>query len=146
MENFKELEKYKETKSFFFELTDTLSRVCNAPRDKSGVYLVYAIEGKQEKLIYIGRSGNKEADGSMFVRKAGSGGIHDRIVGGNQFGGARRKSWKKQMEIENIKKMKIYWYVTHNENFVDCPIDVEKAVLTKYYSTHGQLPRWNKTI
>ncbi len=144
MENFEELEKYKETKSFFFEPTDTLSKVCNAPRNKSGVYLVYAVEGNQEELIYIGRSGKKEPDGSMFVRKAGSGGINDRIVGGKQFGEPRRNSWKKQMDIENIKKMKIYWYVTHNENFVDCPMDVENVLLTKYFSTYGKRPRWNK--
>ena len=39
---FDELTKYKNNDHFFFEPTDNLREVCNAPNDKSGVYIIYA--------------------------------------------------------------------------------------------------------
>jgi len=45
---FDELTKYKNNNHFFFKPTDNLREVCNAPTDKSGVYLIYALKnGKQ---------------------------------------------------------------------------------------------------
>lgn len=51
-----------------------LVSVCNAPTNKSGVYLVWnsTCNGNKE-LIYIGRSGKKE-NGKIVHRKAGLGG------------------------------------------------------------------------
>ena len=37
---FDELSKYKQTKHFFFKVTDKLNKVCNAPTDKSLPLLV----------------------------------------------------------------------------------------------------------
>lgn len=50
-----------------------LVSVCNAPTNKSGVYLVWnsTCNGNKE-LIYIGRSGKKE-NGKIVHRKAGLG-------------------------------------------------------------------------
>jgi hypothetical protein len=57
----------------------------------------------------------------MFVRKAGLGGIKDRIVNGHQFGKIQRRvSWPIQMGREGIDA---YWYATHNEIVMDCPQD-----------------------
>lgn len=142
---FDELAKYKLTNHFFLEATDSLSEKCNAPSTKSGIYIVYALKHGKIDLIYIGRSGRKNSDGSIFIRKAGLGGIKDRIVNGHQFGKVpRRISWINQMREENIEALDVYWYVTHDINNNDCPSEVEKELLQTYASIYGQLPRWNK--
>ena len=142
---FDELNKYKQNDHFFFNRTDNLGQVCNAPPDKSGVYIVYSLKGGRVELIYIGRSGKVKEDGTMSIRKAGLGGIKDRIVNGHQFGSIpRRISWPNQMIKENIEALDIYWYVTHNDKYTDCPNILEKQLLKKHSDIHGRRPRWNK--
>jgi hypothetical protein len=144
---FNELIKYKQNDHFFFKLGDNLKQVCNAPSDKSGIYIVYALKGGKIELIYIGRSGKIEKDGSMFVRKAGLGGMKDRIVNGHQFGKTpRRISWTKQITFENIEALDVYWYVTHNEKFSDCPRILENKLLQKHLDIYGRLPKWNNVL
>lgn len=144
---FDELNKYKQNDHFFFKSQDSLRTICNAPSDKSGVYLVFALKGGKIELTYIGRSGKSEKDGSIFIRKAGLGGIKDRIVNGHQFGKTpRRKSWPKQMERENIEALDIYWYVTHNDKYNDCPRILENKLLQKHLSIYGKLPKWNNEL
>ena len=142
---FDELNKYKQNDHFFFKRTDSLRQVCNAPTDKSGVYIVYALKKGRVELTYIGRSGKVQEDGTIFIRQAGLGGIKDRIVNGHQFGKfPRRISWPSQMTKENIEALDIYWYVTHNDKYIDCPSILEKQLLKKHSDIHGRRPRWNK--
>ncbi|MEO6849785.1 MAG: hypothetical protein ABI203_02970 [Mucilaginibacter sp.] len=144
---FDELKKYKENAHFFFNPTDSLKEICNAPSNKSGIYLVYSLERGQVELIYIGRSGKLDKDGSMFIRKAGLGGLKDRIVNGHQFGKVpRRRSWPIQMFKEDIEALDVYWYVTHSGSFNDCPDIIENKLLVKYSNIYGCLPRWNNQI
>ena len=143
---FDELRKYKETNHFFFKATDSLEQVCNAPTDKSGVYVIYALGDGQVELIYIGRSGEIKQDGKLFIRKAGLGGLKDRLVNGKQFGIARRNSWKVQMIEEKIEALDIYWYVTHCDGFVDCPKVIENELLQKFQDVYGRLPKWNNEL
>jgi len=144
---FDELSKYSYNNHFFFTQRDNLKEVCNAPTDKSGIYVVYALKNGNVDLVYIGCSGKIEKDGSMFIRKAGLGGIKDRLVNGHQFGKTpRRISWSNQMKLENIEALDVYWYITHNENFMDCPRKVENKLLKKYLNLKGQLPKWNNEL
>ena len=143
---FDELNKYKKTDHFFFKPVDNLGQVCNAPTDKSGVYIIYALKGGQIELIYIGRSGEVKQDGTLFIRKAGLGGLKDRLVNGKQFGGPRRNSWRNQMTKEEIEALDIYWYVTHNDTFVDCPRVLENKILQRHLDIYGRLPRWNNEL
>jgi hypothetical protein len=140
---FDELNKYQETDHFFFKPIDNLRQICNAPTDKSGVYIIYALKGSQIELIYIGRSGEVKSDGSLFIRKAGIGGLKDRLVNGKQFGEPRRNSWKVQMLTEKIDALDVYWYATHNDKFVDCPKILENKLLQKHFNIYGRLPKWN---
>ena len=141
---FDALSKYTHKDHFFFEPSDDLIEVCNAPTDKSGVYVVYALKNGRIELVYIGRSGKVKKDGSLFIRKSGLGGIKDRLVNGRQFGVARRKSWKSTMLFQKIEALDVYWYVTHTDTFVDCPRDVERSILNQYRDLYGSLPPWNK--
>jgi hypothetical protein len=134
---FDELSKYKQSDHFFFKHTDNLNQVCNAPTDKSGVYIIYALKGGRIELVYIGRSGEVKPDGTLFIRKAGIGGLKDRLVNGKQFGEPRRNSWKTIMKYENIEALDIYWYVTHNEKFIDCPKVIENNLLKAHLDIYG---------
>ncbi len=144
---FDELTKYKQNGHFFFKSGDCLKQVCIVSTDKRGIYLVYALKEGKIELVYIGCSGKVQKDGSMFIRKAGLGGIKDRIVNGHQFGKTPRKiSWQRQIEFENIEALVVYWYVTHNDQFIDCPRILERKLLQKYLDTYGRLPKWNNEL
>lgn len=144
---FDELEKYKHTGHFFFKPVDNLTMKCNAPTDEGGVYLVYALSKGNIELVYVGSSGQKQVDGTLKIRKAGLGGIKDRIVNGHQFGkNPRRKSWPVQMLKEKIEALDIYWWITHEGKLKDFPEEVEHDLLQKFYDRFGRLPRWNKEI
>jgi len=143
---FEELKKYKLTDHFFFRPTDNLRLVCNAPTDKSGVYNIYSLEDGKIELIYIGCSGRVKTDGKLFIRKAGLGGLKDRLVNGKQFGEPRRNSWRAKMSEEKIEALDIYWYVTHDNSFVDCPRILENRLLQQHLNTFGRLPRWNNEL
>ena len=144
---FDELGKYKQYDHFFLKAQDNLKEVCNAPTDKSGVYIVYALKNGKVELVYIGCSGKHKPGSSMFIRKAGLAGMKDRIVNGHQFGKIpRRISWINQITTEKIEALDIYWYVTHNEKYSDCPRILENKLLQKYLEIYGQLPKWNKEL
>lgn len=144
---FDELQKYKNKGHFFFQRDEDLKTNCNAPSDKSGVYIVYALKYGKIELIYIGCSGKKDKNGEIFIRKSGLGGIKDRIVNGLHFARLpRKKSWPIKMLLEDIEALDIYWYVTHNDKFIDCPREVEKKLLFGFLNLNGELPRWNKKM
>lgn len=141
---FDELDKYQ-SGHFFLNPNDNMMQVCNAPTDKSGVYIVYALAKEKIELIYIGRSGKKGPDGNIQTRVAGCGGIKDRLVNGKHFNRiARRTSWPQQMKQENIEALDIYWYITYDDVTKDFPEDVERALLQHHISIYERLPRWNK--
>lgn len=142
---FDELLKYSNTGHFLFRAEDSLMKVCNAPTDKSGIYIVYALAKNKVDLIYIGCSGKKGSDGNIQTRTAGCGGIKDRIVNGKHFNKvARRKSWPSQMLLENLEVIDVYWYVTYDAKNFDFPEDIEGQLLKKYKDIFGHLPKWNK--
>jgi hypothetical protein len=138
---FEELEKYTLKGHFAFNGLVTLRTVCNAPPDKSGVYLVYAYRNGVIRLIYIGCSGKIKKNGSIFIRK---GGLKGRLINGHQFGKVpRKKSWPLQMARENIESLDVFWYVTHTEQYKDCPRELENKLLKEFYYTFNNLPSWN---
>lgn len=143
---FDELNKYKLSNHFFFKANDNLVEVCNTPTDKSGVYIIYALKSGRVELYYIGCSGKVKPDGQLFIRKAGLGGLKDRLVNGKQFGSPRRNSWGNQMINEKIEALDIYWYITHDKNFIDCPRILENKLLQKYFTIYGRLPKWNNEL
>lgn len=140
-----ELNKYKKHSRFVFTVHDSLARVCNAPTDKSGIYIVYEERDNESELIYIGSSGQKNKDGSLKVRKSGLGGMKDRIVNGHQFGKvSRKRSWVKQMQIEKVNALKVLWWVTYDNDAKDFPTDVERKLINKFKEIYNCLPRWNR--
>lgn len=140
---FNELEKYREKNHFFFKEGDRLSEVCTAPRNCSGIYLIYAIEKGTVTLIYIGISGRRDSNGDIQHRKDG---LRGRFLTGKQFGDRRQITWPIQMKSESIDALDVYWYVTHGKYDKDFPRDIEIKLLQEYFNVFGKLPRWNKEI
>ena len=97
---FDELKKYQIKNHFSFSKDDVLGKVCNAPKDKSGIYIVFAIINETPELVYIGSSGKMRKNGSIKHR---NGGLFNRIVEGKQFGKKRKLSWKNKLIEDNIK-------------------------------------------
>jgi len=139
---FDELTKYKNNNHFFFTAKEELENVCNAPKNKSGIYIVYELKNGRIELIYIGSSGKVQNNGKIKHR---NGGLYDRIVNGHQFGKIpRKKSWKQKLIDEKIEALDIYWYDTINSETKDIPAFVEATIMQRFFETYGHLPRWNK--
>lgn len=143
----KELSKYIRKGSFNFKTSDLLKEKCNAPIDKGGVYLIYKVVDKTEILIYIGSSGQRRKDGSFKVRK---GGMYDRLINGyhpNRFGEVKRikrqYAFPKQMLNEGVEEIKIYWWVTYDNDVVDFPTDIETILRNKFKNSFFRLPDWH---
>lgn len=141
---FDELIKYKNKNHFFFSSNQDLSDVCNAPKNASGIYLVYELKNGRIELVYIGSSGKVQNDGQIKHR---DGGMFDSIVNGPQFGGIPRKeSWKQKLIDEGIDALDVYWYETVNDDVFDIPAFVEAQILQKFLEVSGRIPRWNGEI
>ena len=135
---FEILNKYSHTGQFEFHPDENLRIVCNAPTDKSGVYIVWA----NEQLLYIGRSGKKE-NGVIVHRKCGLGGIKDRLVNGHQFGKfPRRRIWPEKMKEQGLSVLSVYWYDTEDDD----PVEVERLLLAEATYKNGVLPPWNNQL
>jgi len=141
-----DLEKYSLKGKFNFKSGDSLADKCNAPTNKSGVYLIYKVINGKEELIYIGSSGQKK-DGVLKTRQTGMGGMKDRIVNGYhpKFGKIKRhKVFPTQMRKELIPELKFYWWVTYDGENVDFPTDTETLLRDKYQTKFNKLPDWHK--
>lgn len=135
---FEILNKYSHTGQFEFHADDNLRNVCNAPTDKSGVYIIWT----KEQLLYIGRSGEKK-NGVIVHRKCGLGGIKDRLVNGHQFGKLpRRRIWPEKMREMGLSVLSIDWYDTEEDD----PVEVERLLLAEATYKNGVLPPWNNQL
>ena len=95
-------------------------------------------------MVYIGRSGRIAKDGTVSIRKAGIGGIKDRLINGKRDGILMRTFWLQEMIRQDIEALDIYWYVTIDEKYNDNPTEVKEAVLDIYWEIYGEGPRWNR--
>jgi hypothetical protein len=139
------LEHYPHTGSFLFSADQDLSKQCNAPKDKVGIYLFYDHAEMGDELLYIGCCGHLKCDGHVHVRITGGGGIKGRIVKGHQFRKMKRcHSLPLQMQKERISTLGVDWYVTCTSDLTHSPIYVESCLLQAYFEEFGRLPRWNK--
>lgn len=138
---YKELNKFKTSNSFRFEIEDNLETACNATETGSGVFLVYNVNGEEKELIMVGSTGTIQNDGTL---KSKNGGLYDKIVNGHQFAKTGRKySWPAQMKIEKMETLEVYWYETFNAKNKAIPTYIEGLVLQKFLDETGKLPKWN---
>ena len=108
--------------------------------NKAGVYCIYSVKGDIEKLVYIGKSGTINQDGSFKDQ------LLNKRINNKQDGIPRKYFFSQKLEKENIEMLKIYWYVTFNNEFKDLPAFVEAMLIQSYYTENRCLPAWNKTF
>ncbi len=141
---FDELKKYKHNDHFFLTPKTELADVCNAPTNKSGVFLVYELKNHRIDLVYIGSSGKLQSNGRIKHRK---GGLYDEIVNGHEPGEPpRKKYWKQRMIDEKIEALDIYWYNTFDPANREIPLHAQAILMQRVYDVLGRLPRWNKEL
>ena len=121
---FDELRKYKQTGHFFLKPTDSLSEECNAPADKSGVYVIFALKNGRIELVKIGCSNLNE-------------GIKEQII-------KEQLLLKSKLQQEKIEALDIYWYITQTDKSSDDPRKVMDKVIKTHNVIYGNAPRWNK--
>lgn len=138
---FDQLHKYKENDNFFLTPETDLESQCNAPKDKSGVFLVVELKYGRIDFVYIGST-------DMNIEESSAPGevpsLFDTIVNGIQFGNPRKISYKEKLINDKVDGYDIYWYVTINETIKDSPAMVKDKILKFYKGIYGKLPRWNR--
>lgn len=129
------LDQYESKGRFVFRQNDNLGVVCNAPKNCSGVYLVYTVKDNNKRLVYIGCSGLEE-DGKIKMRQDG---LWGRLVKGKQFGIQRTQSWPSKIIELKLDSLYIEWWNTKN----DFPEIVEYCALAEYMHEYNYFPDWN---
>ncbi len=136
---FDELSKYKNTDHFFVSANNSLEDVCNAPKDRGGVILVYELKNGGIQLVYIGSACKVNRNGRL-----GKTSLYDTILNGHQFGELpRKKTWLNKIKVENIDALDVYWYVTFNSETADIPSYVAATIIQRFFDFNGCFPRWN---
>ena len=123
---FQEPKNYTDNDHFFFEAEKDLENICNAPKDKDGVFKVLELRNGKINLVYIGYSK--------------SGGLFNEIVNGLHHDKNPRKiGWTYQLLKDKTDALDIYWYVMHDEQKNE-----QVDMLKDYVDQTGKLPKWNK--
>jgi len=119
---------YEESGHFFFQAHQELEEVCNAPKDKDGVFKVLELRNGRVSLAYIGYSN--------------SGGLFNEIVNGNHYNkNARKVGWTYQLIKDRTDAIDVYWYVINEQG----QQKIEQVdMLKNFLDNTGKLPKWNK--
>lgn len=129
--------------SFYLHIGEDIRQVLiqnNVP-NSYGVYIIYSIENNKENIIYIGKSGTMQNNGTFKTQ-----GIAGRLkaVGSNNI--PRNIYFQDILEKYNFKKLKFLWIVTVNNSDIEIPALVESKLLQLYFNDNKVLPLLNKSI
>jgi len=124
-----EPKEYFEWDHFFFQPGDDLEKVCNAPKDKKGVFKVIELRKGRLSLVYVGFT-----DDNLF----------DEIVYGLHHNkNPRRLGWIYQIMKDETEVLDVYWYAISPE--VE-PKMAWKDMLQRYIQQTNKAPKWNKYL
>jgi len=139
--NFKALIKYKESGTVFLKKGDNLrAKTKNIP-NKPGVYLFYEMNDGNEDLKSIGASGTMLQNGKFRGQM-----MRSRINNKMNSSQTRAQFFEQHFIKSNCDLLRIDWFVTHDEYFLDLPKYAEANTLQEYYSVFGILPEWNNSF
>lgn len=129
---FKEPKNYTDDGHFFFEPDNELENVCNAPKNKHGVFKILELRKGKVSLVFIGCSNPTDTHSN-------TGGLFNEIVNGLHFDkNARKLGWTYQLIKDKTDAIDVYWYVTDN------PKTAMTELLKQHVNEYGKLPKWNK--
>lgn len=125
---FQKPQNYTENDHFFFQADSELEKVCNAPKDKNGVFKVLELRNGKINLVYIGYTS--------------SGGLFDEIVNGIHIDkNSRKVGWTYQLLKDKTDALDVYWYVTKGKDEQKME---QVEMLKDFIKQTGKLPKWNK--
>ena len=129
--------------TFYLNKNEHISHALNSYNvpNKYGVYLIYSVKDNIEKIIYIGKSGTLQNDGTFKTQ-----GIAGRLkaVGKNNI--PRNIYFQDIIKEYDFDKLKFLWIVTVEENVIEIPALVEAKLLQSYFDDNNVLPLLNKNI
>lgn len=146
IEIFKDILNGLDSGSFYFDVNNpkSLKKNCNAPSNKSGVYIFITEyintpdrEEPNEDIVYIGCSGHIEND--TVINRIG--GLQRRIYG-KQNGMSRGEFYKSKINDKEINKMKVCWFSVKNED----PEEIEYKLILRYITTYKRFPKFNNKL
>lgn len=137
---FDELNKYQNNGHFFFEKGSMLSQVTKDVPELPGVYYILRLAKGKIDLVYIGKSGTIEQNGTFKNQL-----LRKRLNNKQEKDIKRQDFFEQKIDEENIDALDIYWFVTFDENHQDLPGYVEALLIQRYFETFGELPPWNKS-
>ena len=127
---FQEPKNYTDSNHFFYEAEDDLEQVCNAPKDKEGVFKVFELRYGRIELVYIGCSN--------------SDGLFNEIVHGiHHDKNPREIGWIYQIVKDRADALDVYWYVTKGNGEQK---KEQVKMLKDFVAQTGKLPKWNKYL
>lgn len=103
---FDELNPYKNQGHFFFTKGDLLSEVSKDVPDLPGVYYILRLSHGHVDLVYIGKSGSLNQDGSFCNQ------LLRKDLNNKQNSIKHQAFFDQKMKAENIDALDIYWFVT----------------------------------
>lgn len=125
---FKNPKNLQTTTISFFDANKDLEKVCNAPKDKDGVFKVLELRNGKINLVYISFSN--------------SGGLYNEIVNGLHIDKNPRKTgWTYQTLEDKTDALDIYWYVVTGK---DEQRKEQFEMLKDFIEQTGKLPKCNK--
>ncbi|WP_157209195.1 hypothetical protein [Mariniflexile maritimum] len=139
--NFKALKKYKESGTVFLSKGDNLRAETKSIPNKPGIYLFYEINKNNDVLKYIGASGTMLQNGKFRGQM-----MRNRINNKMNSSHTRAQFFEKYFKKSNCDLIRIDWFATHNDEFLDLPKYVEANMLQEFYSAFGNLPEWNNSF
>jgi hypothetical protein len=135
---FDDLTKYKTNGHFFFTNGDSLATVSKGVPSMKGIYYIMRLAAGNIDLVYIGKSGTMQQNGSFKTQS-----LRGRM--NNRFnGGSRQAFFESKFAEQPFEALDIYWYVTMDKTYQDIPGYVEALLLQQYFQIYGKLPPWNK--
>lgn len=139
--NFKAIRKYKNTGTVYLVADDNLRQITNNIPDLPGVYMFSIVKGKHDILQYVGSSGSIQQNGK-FKGQMMRGRINNKM-NSKQSRAQFFKSYFKKNDIDSIR---IDWFNTYDDEYIDLPKYVEACMLQEYFSLFGKLPQWNNSF
>ena len=103
-----------------------------------GAYLIYGVKARRMNLLYIGKAGTVNTDGSLKAQ-----GLAKRLTM-KQDGMRRQKYFESQMRKLKLDYLEFRWWVTMDVGSRVLPVFAEAQLMQAYYKSHGRLPAWNK--
>lgn len=137
---FDELKKYKNTGHFFFKNGDSLLDVSRNVPELPGIYYILRLAKGKIDLVYIGKSGPIQQDGT-FKDQTLRGRINNK-----RNGQSSQEFFETICREQNIDALDIYWFVTMEGKHRDIPAFIEGLLLQKIFDIHGHLPEWNRSF